>query len=69
MTRGRSRKKKRGSSKKTDENDHFQTGQGEEIGTPPARCTSPRRWKPKKFTEMIQSNTLKTEPEIGTGHA
>jgi hypothetical protein len=34
MIRGRSRKKKHGSSKSTDENDHSQTGQGEEIATP-----------------------------------
>jgi hypothetical protein len=36
MTRGRSRKKKHGSRKSTDENDHSQTRQGEEIATPPA---------------------------------
>ncbi len=36
MTRGKSRKKKHGSSKSTDENDHSLTGQGEEIATPPA---------------------------------
>jgi hypothetical protein len=34
MTRGRIRKKKRGSSKSTDESDHSQTRQGEEIATP-----------------------------------
>jgi hypothetical protein len=33
MTQGRSRKKKRGSSKSTDEKYHLQTGQGEEIAT------------------------------------
>ncbi len=33
MTRGRSRNKKHGR-KSTDENDHSQTGQGEEIATP-----------------------------------
>jgi hypothetical protein len=43
--------------KSTDENDHFQTGQGEEIGTPPAQCTSPRRRRPEWFTEMNPSNT------------
>jgi hypothetical protein len=36
MTRGRIRKKKQTSRKSTDENDHSQTGQGEEIATPPA---------------------------------
>jgi hypothetical protein len=43
--------------KSTDEYDHFQTGQGEEIGTPPAQHTSPRRGRPEKFTEMNPSNT------------
>ncbi len=47
MTRGRSRKKKCGSSKSTDENDHSPTGQGEEIVTPPAQRTSPRRRRPE----------------------
>jgi hypothetical protein len=36
MTRGRSRKKKQTSRKNSDENVHSQTGQGEEIATPPA---------------------------------
>jgi hypothetical protein len=36
MTRGRNRKKKHSSRKNTDENDHSQIGQGEEIATPPA---------------------------------
>ncbi len=36
MTRGRSRTKYRTPRKSTDENDHSQSGQGEEIGTPPA---------------------------------
>jgi hypothetical protein len=65
MTRGRIRKKKRGSSKSTEENDHSQTGQGEEIATPPAQCTSPRRGKPEELTEMNPSNPLQTQPEIG----
>ncbi len=43
--------------KSTDENDHFQTGQGGEIGTPPAQCTSPRRGRLGEFTEMNPSNT------------
>ncbi len=43
--------------KSIDENDHFQTGQGEEIGTPLARCTSPRRGRPEDFTEVNPSNT------------
>jgi hypothetical protein len=43
--------------KSTDDNDHSQTGQGEEIGTPPAQCTSPRRGRQEEFTEMNPSNT------------
>ncbi len=66
MTRDRSRKKKRSSRKSSDENDHSQTGQGEEIATPPAWCTSPRRGRPEEFTEMKPSNPLQTEePGIG----
>jgi hypothetical protein len=57
MTRGRSRKRHQNLRKSTDENDHFQTGQGEEITTPPAQCTRPRRQKPKEFTEINPSNT------------
>ncbi len=57
MTRGTSRKRHRNSRKSTDENHYFQTGQGEEIGTPPAQCTSPRRGRPEEFIEMIPSNT------------
>jgi hypothetical protein len=34
MTRGRRRKRHQSSRKSTDENDHSQTGQGEEIATP-----------------------------------
>jgi hypothetical protein len=60
MTRGRIREKKCNSRKSTDENDHFQTRQGEEIATPPAQCTSPRRGRP----EMNPSNPLQTEQEI-----
>jgi hypothetical protein len=56
VTRGRRRKRYRSSRKSTDENDHSQTGQGEEIATPPAQCTSPRRG-----TEMNSSNSLQTE--------
>jgi hypothetical protein len=62
LTRGRSRKRYQSSRKITDENDHSQTGQGEEIATPPARHTSPRR-----RTEMNLSNTLQTE-ESGIGN-
>jgi hypothetical protein len=36
MTRGRSKRKKHGSSNSTDENDHSQTREGEEIATLPA---------------------------------
>jgi hypothetical protein len=62
MTRGRTRKKYRTSRKSTDENDLSQTGQGEEIATPPAQRTSPRRG-----TEMNSSDPLQTE-ESGTGN-
>jgi hypothetical protein len=66
MTRGRSRKRHQSSRKSTDENDHSQTGQGEEIATPPAQRTSPRRGRPEVFTEMNPSNPLQTEePGIG----
>jgi hypothetical protein len=57
MTRGRSRKRHRSLRKSTDENDHFQTGKGEEIGTPPAQHTSLRSGRPEEFTEMNPSNT------------
>jgi hypothetical protein len=57
MKRGRSQKRHRTSRKSTDENDHSQTGQGEEIATPPAQHISPRRGRPKEFTEMNPSNT------------
>ncbi len=58
MTRGRSREKKRTSRKSTDENVHSQTGQGEEIATPPDQHTSPRRGRPEDFIEMNPSNPL-----------
>jgi hypothetical protein len=57
MTRGRSRKRHQSLRKSIDENDHFLTGQGEEIGTPPEKCTSSRRRRPEEFTEMNPSNT------------
>jgi hypothetical protein len=61
MTRGRRRKRYQTSRKSTDENDHSLTGQGEEIATPPARRTSPRRG-----TDMNSSDHLQTEEsEIG----
>jgi hypothetical protein len=62
MTRGRSRKRYRIPRKSTDENDHYQSGQGEEIATSPAQRTSPRRG-----TEMNSSNPLQTE-ESGIGN-
>jgi hypothetical protein len=67
MTRdSRSRKRHWCSRKSTDENDHSQTGQGEEIATPPAQCSSPRRGRPEEFTEMNPKNPLQTEePGIG----
>ncbi len=57
ITRGRSQKRHRSSRKSTDEHDRFQTGQGEEIATPPAQHISPRRGRPEDFTEMNLSNT------------
>ena len=69
MTRGRSRKKKRGSSKSTDENDHSQNRQGEEIATPPEQCKSPKRGRPEEFTEMHPHNIIETHTEIGSGYA
>jgi hypothetical protein len=57
MTRGRSRKSYQTSRKSTDENDHSQTGQGEEIATPSAQCTSTRRGRPEEFTEMNPRKT------------
>jgi hypothetical protein len=57
MTRGRNRKRHRSLRESTHENDHSQTGQGEEIGTPPAQRTSTRRGRPEDFTEMNLSNT------------
>ena len=62
MGRGRSRKRNQSSRKSTDENDHSQLGQGEEIATSPARRTSPRGG-----TEMNSSNPLQTE-ESGIGN-
>ncbi len=53
MTRVRSRKRYQTSRERTDENDRSQTGQGEEIATPPAQRTSPRRG-----TEISSSNPL-----------
>jgi hypothetical protein len=61
MTRGRSRKRHQSSRKSINENDHSQTGQGEEIATPPAQHISPRRGRPEDFTEMNPSNPLQTE--------
>jgi hypothetical protein len=63
MTRGRSRKRYRTSRKSTDENDHSQTGQGEEIATPPAQRISPRRG-----TEINSSKPLQTEESGGIGN-
>jgi hypothetical protein len=62
MTKGRSRKRNQSSRKSTDENDLSQAGQGGEIATPPAQCTSLRR-----RTEMNSSNLLQTE-ESGIGN-
>jgi hypothetical protein len=58
MTRGRSRKRYQTLRKSTDENVHSQTQQGEEIATPPAQHTSPRRGRPEEFIEMNPSNPL-----------
>ena len=68
MTRGESRKRHQSSRKSTDENDHSQTGEGEEFATPPARCTSPRRGRLEELTEMNPSKPLQTEPEIGNDY-
>ncbi len=57
MTRGRSQKRHWSSRKSTDENDHSQTGQGEEIATPPSQHIIPRRGRPDDFIEMNPSNT------------
>jgi hypothetical protein len=62
MTRGRRRKRYQTSRKSTDKNVHSQTGQGEEIATPPAQRRSPRRG-----TEMNSSDPLQTE-ESGIGN-
>jgi hypothetical protein len=62
IIRGRGRKKHRTPRKSTDENDHSQSGQGEEIATPPARRTSPRRG-----TYMNSRSQLQTE-ESGIGN-
>jgi hypothetical protein len=70
MTRDRSRKRHRTSRKSTgtDENDHSQTGQVEEIATPLAQHTSPRRGRPEELTEMNPINPLQTQPEIGNDY-
>jgi hypothetical protein len=57
MIRGRSRKRHQSLRRSIDENDHSQTGQGEEIATPPAQHISSRRGRPEDFTEMNPSNT------------
>jgi hypothetical protein len=58
---GRGRKRYPTPRKSTDENDHSQSGLGEEIATTSAQRTSPRRG-----TEMNSSNPLQTEePGIG----
>ncbi len=62
MTKGRSRKRYQTPRKSSYENDHSQSGQGEEIATPPAQCTSHRRG-----TEMNSSDPLQTE-ESGIGN-
>ncbi len=56
---GRVRKKHQTLKKSTDENDHSQTGQGEEIATPPAQRTSPGIGRPEEFTEIIQATLSK----------
>ncbi len=59
---GRGRKRYQTPRKSADENDHSQSAQGEEIATPPAQRTSPRRG-----TEMNSSDPLQTE-ESGIGN-
>jgi hypothetical protein len=53
---GRGRKRYQTPRESTGENEYSQSGQGEEIATPPAKRTSPRRG-----TEMNSSNPLQTE--------
>jgi hypothetical protein len=59
---GRGRKRYRTPRKSTGENDHSQSGQGQEIATPPAQHTSPRRG-----IEMNSSDPHQTE-ESGIGN-
>ncbi len=68
MTRGRRRKRHWSSRKSTDENDHSQTGQGEEIATPPAQHTRNRRERPENFTEKNPSNTghVRQNPSVNS---
>jgi hypothetical protein len=68
MTGGRSRKRHQSLRKSRDENDHFQVGQGEEIGTPLAQRNIPRRGRPEEFTEMNPSNTShgKQNPSVNS---
>jgi hypothetical protein len=67
MTRGK-RKKKHSLRKSKDENDYSQIGQGEEIATPPAKRTSPRKGRSEELTEMNLSNPLQTQLEIGNDY-
>ncbi len=59
MTRGRSRKRHQSLRKSTDKNDHFQTGQGDKIGTPPAQCTRvPEEQDQKILQKWIQATQV-----------
>jgi hypothetical protein len=58
MTRGRSRKRHQSLRKSTDENDHSQTGQGEEIGTPPAHAQVPEEEDQKSLQKLIQATQV-----------
>ncbi len=64
MTRGRSRKKHRTPRKSTDENDHSQSGQGEEIVTPLAQRTSPRRGTESEVGNDIYYATCAVSPNV-----
>ncbi len=68
MTKGRSRKRYQSSRKSTNESDHSQTRQGEEIATPPSWSTSPRNGRPEELSDMNPSNPLQTETETKIGN-
>jgi hypothetical protein len=64
MTRGRSRKKKRTLRKSNGENDHSQTGQGEEIATPPAQMHKYQKRNRNKFKQTSPNKESEIENDI-----